>query len=84
VNLADLVARYLPCRLAPRDLPPLLADWPAEYRDAFEERVAIIQFDGGLSRAAAEGAAEQCVREALRRSHEEQLDDIPSVKKIIQ
>jgi hypothetical protein len=34
-----------------------VADLPADARDAFEERAAIAEFDGGLDRAAAERLA---------------------------
>ena len=34
-----------------------VADLPADLRDAFEERAAIAEFDGGLDRAAAERLA---------------------------
>ena len=34
-----------------------VADLPADLKDAFEERAAIAEFDGGLDRAAAEQLA---------------------------
>lgn len=48
-------------------LPVCVSDWPPEWRDSYEERAAIMQYDGGLSRAEAEHRAEELVREAYRR-----------------
>lgn len=45
-----------------RDLPQIVDRWPAEARDRFEERAAIMEFDGGLTRANAERRAEQITR----------------------
>lgn len=42
-----------------------IEDWPAELREHFEERAAIREFDGGLSRADAERAAERECRSAF-------------------
>jgi hypothetical protein len=39
-----------------------VADWPEEWRYAYEERAGIQEFTGGLSRAEAERQAEACVR----------------------
>jgi hypothetical protein len=43
-------------------LPAARAHWPAAARDAWEERAAIMEFDAGLDRAAAEALAEVSVR----------------------
>ena len=47
-------------------LPPVVVDWPPVWREAFEERAAIMEFDGGLSRAEAEVGAEACIRSGLQ------------------
>jgi hypothetical protein len=44
------------------NLPPNRAAWPARYREFFEERAAIIEFMGNLSRQTAEFRAEQDIR----------------------
>ena len=49
------------------DLPQILADWPIEWRERYEERAAIIEHDGGQCRAKAEGRAEELVRGSYRR-----------------
>ena len=43
-------------------LPERVADWPEEAHEIWEERAAIIEFDGGLPREAAERLAEERVR----------------------
>jgi hypothetical protein len=43
-------------------LPPDLAVWPSDERDAYEERAAIREYEGGLPRAVAEREAERDVR----------------------
>ena len=52
------------------NLPSKVTDWPPEWRESFEERAAIIEFDGNSSRTKAEQVAEKCVREAFRRQLE--------------
>jgi hypothetical protein len=42
--------------------PPSIGAWSPDLRDAFEERAAILQFDGGLAREVAEREAERLVR----------------------
>lgn len=42
--------------------PPSIGAWSPDLRDAFEERAAIMQFDGGLAREVAEREAERLVR----------------------
>ena len=44
------------------ELPEDLGSWPDEWREVFEERAAVMEFDGGLPRAAAEREAEVRVR----------------------
>jgi len=44
------------------DLPLIVDRWPAPARDRFEERAAIMEFDGGLTRPAAEREAEKLTR----------------------
>ncbi len=51
------------------DLPPSQTDWPSEWREAFNERAGILEFDGNLPRATAEQTALASVREAFRRQH---------------
>lgn len=43
-------------------LPARVADWPAAWIEAFEERAAIVQYDAGLARADAEREAEVSTR----------------------
>lgn len=42
------------------------ADWSIEMREVFEERAAIMEYDGGMSRSEAERAAERIVRNAFQ------------------
>lgn len=44
------------------NLPPNRAAWPAKWREAFEERAGIMEFDANLSRFTAETRAEMEVR----------------------
>jgi hypothetical protein len=46
----------------PVRLPAKICDWPESLRDLFEERAAIMEFDGGLTREAAERRAELDIR----------------------
>lgn len=48
--------------------PPRVESWPAAWIKAFEERAAIRQFDGGLSRPDAERAAEASTRREAARA----------------
>lgn len=50
-------------------LPPNTADWPPRWRVIYEERAAIMEYDGVLPRQEAEQKAEQCVREQHRSWH---------------
>jgi hypothetical protein len=43
-------------------LPPNIAAWPPLWREAFEERAAVMEFDAKLSRDQAELLAESEVR----------------------
>ena len=49
---------------ATHKLPPALDDWPPSWREAFEERAAIMEYEGGLSRNEAERRAAEIVRAA--------------------
>lgn len=49
-------------------LPSGVSDWPSVQRDDFEERAGLLEFDGGLARAAAEIEAERMVRSAFTRA----------------
>ena len=44
-------------------LPPDFARWPTDALDEYEERAAIMHFDGGMGRRKAEERAEVRVRE---------------------
>ncbi len=66
---AELRARAAACRKAlvalvqaGAVLPLERPAWPAEWREAFEERAGVMEFDGGLSREDAEAGAERRVR----------------------
>lgn len=52
------------------DLPAHVGDWPEDWLEAYIERAAIMEYDGGLTRPEAERRAEALVREAHRRSQE--------------
>jgi hypothetical protein len=43
-------------------LPRKIADWPAEWRERYEERAGIMEFEGNLPRAMAERRAEEDMR----------------------
>jgi hypothetical protein len=45
-------------------LPRLITQWPVEWRDAYQERAAHMEYDGNLERGQAERAAERDVRGA--------------------
>ena len=45
--------------------PPVTESWSIEMREAFEERAAIMEYEGGMSRSNAERAAERSVRTAF-------------------
>ena len=49
------------------DLPAAVSDWPEARSASYEERAAIMQHDGGLTRLLAEYRAEEIVRETYRR-----------------
>lgn len=50
------------------DLPANLVEWPEEWQEAFDERAAIMQFEGKLDLVQAERRAEEVVREMFRRT----------------
>lgn len=61
----DSPAPCMPHRLGQTpqsELPPLISDWPLEWREVFEERAAIMEFDANLLRADAEARATEDVR----------------------
>ena len=51
------------------DLSPSIDDWPEEWRESYEERISMMQYDGGLSEEDAEKAAEQSTREIFKQEH---------------
>lgn len=51
----------------PSALPERREDWPEEWRDAWEERAAIMEFSAHLPRDVAEREAEVCVRQEYAR-----------------
>lgn len=53
------------------NLPPNIAAWPWKWREAFEERAAIMEFDAQLSRQQAELLAEHEIRERAAASGRE-------------
>lgn len=48
------------------ELSPLISDWPEEWREVFEERAAIMEFDAGLPRPEAESRAAYWTRRLHR------------------
>jgi len=50
----------------PDELPATVNDWPEDWRDEYEERAGIMEFDGNLSRQEAEQWAETIVRAAFK------------------
>ncbi len=64
--LRDAIAASKPEIVARlRGLPAEPATWPEEWHELYAERAAIREFDGGLSRADAERAAERECRSAF-------------------
>lgn len=49
----------------PSSLPDDRNSWPEDWRERFEERAAIMEYEGGLSEEEAEREAEQQVRKAF-------------------
>jgi len=45
------------------DLPSDQNDWPEYWKEAYEERAAIMEYDGGMNRGEAEKKAERLIRE---------------------
>ncbi len=60
-NICELgepdASNFKALRIGSPTSPTNLKDWPEELREEFEERAAIMEFDGGLSRDEAEMAA---------------------------
>lgn len=52
-------------------LGPSVKLWPARWRLEFEERAAIMEFDGGLTRENAENEAEALIRAEFERCYGE-------------
>jgi len=50
------------------ELPAALGNWPEDWQEQFEERAAIMEYDGNLPRREAERRAEELVRAAYRRT----------------
>ena len=44
------------------NLPPNPAAWPSKFRELYEERAAIMEYEGKLNRATAAWRAEQDIR----------------------
>jgi hypothetical protein len=44
------------------ELPSRVAHWPKDWGEAYEERAAIMEYEGGLDREEAERNAERLVR----------------------
>jgi len=51
----------------PVNLPPNRAAWPKKWRELFEERAGIIEFQGRFPREMAERLAEQDIRKLAAR-----------------
>ncbi len=49
------------------NLPLKVADWPARWRELYEERAALIEFQANLSRDTAEFRAEEDIRKVATR-----------------
>jgi hypothetical protein len=49
-------------------LPRLVSTWPAAWLDAYQERAAIMEYDGRMSRVQAERDAERECRERAARA----------------
>jgi hypothetical protein len=64
---ADVSSPVLP---EAEQLPAKLSEWPEPYREAFHERAAIMEFDGGLSREEAEMLAEAALRQLFAASRD--------------
>jgi len=53
------------------NLPLSITAWPAYYRELYEERAAIMEFQGNLSRQTAEFRAAEDVRRIAREERSE-------------
>jgi hypothetical protein len=65
------------------DLPPQVEDWPLAAIELYQERFAIIQFDGGLPESEARRAAEEEVRAKWRSGVGVQVVESPRATTII-
>ena len=54
-------------------LPAEISDWPEDWRERFEERAGIMQFDAGMSRIKAEWCAERDTRKQFDRLFKERF-----------
>ncbi len=52
--------------LTAAELPININDWSKYWREAYEERATIMEYDGGLSRVEAEKQAEKRIREKYK------------------
>lgn len=57
--------------IEPDELPENIADWPQDWQEEFEERAAIMEFDGHLIREEAEQWAQIIVRAFYRRHRQD-------------
>lgn len=54
------------------NLPARIADWPKRWRDLYEERAALIEYQANLLRSTAEFRAEQDIRRVAAREKREE------------
>ncbi len=76
MTLVDLLRRYAaslgePTPPARPALPPEKGKWPADLLADYDERAAVLEFDGGLARGEAERLAEADVLHQFREGTEE-------------
>jgi hypothetical protein len=55
------------------NLPPNRAAWPARWKELFEERAALIEYQANLSRETAEFRAEIDIRKQAAQSGKERI-----------
>jgi hypothetical protein len=58
-------------------LPPRRDDWPEEAKELYDERAAIVEYDGNVSRSTANARAERMVREQWTRQGVAEPHGIP-------
>ena len=56
MGFADLAKGYI------AGLPKKIKDWPDRWREDFEERAGIMEYDGGITKEEAEAQAEWVLR----------------------